>query len=585
MIAAFVSVRGDWAIASIGESLFVLDHNADSTPRAVDDEEATRLLREARRLAPVTVHDLESLRRHLAVRAERDELLHATLLMLDAERGPEVKRLAREEVIAHAASDQWPWVTGLLAAAPLPSTAVDRVKLPGGHPMADALARLRAHQPQIDLARKAFEALPATLFASESRDIVRARLVDQGVFAALSGLRSAAEDNPFKDTIERFARVLADTARGAAEPEVVLLGPPDLNAAWRVRPWRSVWLGTRWPQVMPACAAAAARPWSELVVMLADQGLQAGRPGVHSLQPACDQWLRLRHGSAYTTILNSIGSLRSNASDRVSALVDAARRNQWTEDTPSAQIIARLVSLAEGASESSLLRAWQVFVDAPELDPLGAARDAANRARDLGQSWLLESAIDDGLHRLEWGGGFGREVDWKAGSAQHADDLVQRFRSLVGVHALDRVFRAGGFLVAGTPAAGAATPGGWPKFLVLVNLDRCQGVDLHGHEAGLVGLLAQRLAGDIGSGVPIERCGWLAGRHLSQTLGLRGSALDALLARVLKRMQEQASSGAPNYFEASGDAVRLSPELACSPTVQPTKTDARTPFATGTAGS
>ena len=51
--------------------------------------------------------------------------------------------------------------------------------------------------------------------------------------------------------------------------------------------------------------------------------------------------------------------------------------------------------------------------------------------------------------------------------------------------------------------------------------------------------------------------------------GFSARKLEALLAGVLKRMREEASSGMADFFQASGDALRLSPDLACSPTGQP----------------
>lgn len=107
-----------------GERVGFLDVRQLDTPHYTDEHsDAAHMLSEASDLETATIADLSALRTHLILRKEREELLHAALILLNADRSPSLREQAAKALSMHRDPGEWPWVEGVLMSAPLPESA------------------------------------------------------------------------------------------------------------------------------------------------------------------------------------------------------------------------------------------------------------------------------------------------------------------------------------------------------------------------------------------------------------------------------------------------------------------------------
>lgn len=574
MISVLVSQSGGFAIASIDETLLLFRGKRGEVVERIDELTAASMLARCIDIEPVSALDIDAIRAHLALRGEREELLHATLIAIDTARTDDLRRSAMAFLDKHVESDQWTWIEGVLASSPFPNEVDVAWASNWVHPLAKILARLMQRRDQVRLVSAVWDALPEELFASEFRSHIRCKLVRQGVFGLLYTGDNHARTGPFRESLHHFSSAISALSAPTQNPSVasLYLSSPqtpmvglsqELQQIWSVAPWRAAWLGSEWQTTRARLACDAADVWSDPI----SRAMRSKVPisGNIRLATLYETWHEVRHLSAFTESLDLMVAL-TQGREVEGMLIDDVKQKLHLSSVPTSMRrylpskLGRFLKTVAGIDPDGLLKLTRAFFG------VGQSPDQKFQMlirKTLSSSDLLDiSRAHVFAHCMQLR--FDTTVPLNCRiNAEHAaatDSSMTQFKSMLELHALEETFSAGGFLVVNVSSGSAShAPRAYLR-TACVDLAGRRSFTFEGSRAMLLSILGERLVTDLKSGLPTERCGWIYFGELAASLRLPEEKVKETLEQMGRQVSEAKFSS--DALQTALDRARLNPAAA-----------------------
>ena len=551
----------------------------------LDEHTAARLMTGVMDLEAVSVHDRNALRKHLAIRADREELLSAALLLLDGTRSSRIRQKAASFLSSKPDSDQWKWVENVLLSTCAPESADPRGAAGFADDRKDFFNELSRIQRQISLVRTAWHALPHTVFGTDSREQANAKVVSKGVFHALITGKANDRRSPFSPAIEAYSRELFEVDSSIRGPSHYLAFAPlgtsqsaKRTSIWDIAPWRSAWLATEWVEIEAKLACDAASAW-QTTLARSEKKRTPFTEITSRLSSIFEGWDHVRNRSAISPTVDFIDQLTNKT-------VHEIRKNfllEWIgrsrEPSPSARSVLphhllSSLNAAEKIGEFEILSIVQAFFDADRfVDREAVAHHASglghgisadqDMARRRALAYCVQfdahSEMPMYCHDVETAGG-------RARSHLSGIDLgvwANIIRLSLSTFSLDQRFRKGGFVVViqSYSTSGRRSPQKNSRTM-LVNFNDRNSHSLGGVIATVVQRLQRRLIADLSSGLPASRCGWLPVRMLAKRVGVSNQSLTRKLNEFARDLSQSGFDS--NSVQVEAGQVRLNPDMVAS---------------------
>lgn len=577
MITSLISQSHGFAVAALGDALLVLRGKRGEIVESIDEAKAESLLAGCIDLEPIGAIDLDEIRNHLALRTEREDLLHATLIVIDSARTEGLRQSALAYLNESAASDQWYWIEGVLASSPFPEEVEVAWAKDWTHPLSEILTRLMRKRDHVKLVCAAWDALPEELFAPEHRSQVRCRLARQGVFRLLYTDDSHVRAGPFRITLDRFVNAVSTASASEKRNLAAPLHSSSLRAEasreaqlvariWDVAPWRVAWLGSGWPTTRVQLACDAAGRWSDPVAR-AIRGKPSPAEGMR-LTALYEAWHEVRHSSALTASIDLVSALSEGlvAARTAAEIVLPRHRSKLARFSARRYlplVLNRFLKTVADLDPSGLVELTRAFFGMTQL----ADEDTQLLARKLRSVHELADATRTHLFahcmQLEFDKTVPLDCSASAEDLPATVSAIGQFRSMLEVHALDQTFSAGGFML--VVVSGAHRPHSTRAGLLTACVDLAgrKISTFDGARAILLSTLRARLIADLTSGLPSERCGWVVLSELAASLQLGEESVRQALEQIARQVADAKFS--PEALQTTFDRARLNPAATATP--------------------
>lgn len=548
-----------------------------------------RAIQESSDLESLQVADLAALRTHLRIRQSREEMLHATLLLLDGTRPQHVRDLAAVSLSAPRQFDEWTWVEGVLLSSPLPASADPRGAANHETPHRKFFSDLTGLQTRVRALKTAWNALPSALFQAETREQLRVKAVRSGIFRSLILGTAKTAGNPLSIALWKYASALRRVdAMNLENVEVPLVEWLQNSSAaqtsdhviWQITPWKSAWCADEWTRLEWNFAREAAL---DVTGTLSHKHIRSNLARNSLEKRMHKSWKYIRFNSEISSSVDLISELVSRDYD-----IDLGRLTPHTKprnvsDTFQTRRLqgSGVVVLHYGAHaqsvESQLLSLVRACLDFDAVTPPRESSTAFDQqlvesSKSHYQAYsdriVLSSTklwpeasphseqdlVTHLLHRGHQQGGV------NSASMDNFFLLVSQLRRALSVYALDRVFKRDGCIVYTIPAIRSNSAYLNKRYAVLLNFGNQRSHIFEGYLAWLLSCLQERLVADLVSGVPRDSCGWTLAADLGAGLG-RG---EQTVWHGVEKLRRRASGAgfASETFQLHEGGIRLNPELA-----------------------
>lgn len=571
MITALISQSRGIAVFDDGTRLGLMDVRSLDTCRYDDQRRFAYLLANASDVEALEVSDLSALRRHLRLRREREELLHAALILLDSMRTNRLRAFAANTIRGSSNYSQWPWVENVLLSAPLPVEADPKTAAQLLPSHADFFEILPLVSKEVQTLRTSWFALPSHSFIGIPKEQLLGTMVRRGVLGPIILGARPSDCGPFSFALTRYSAILNATASGLIQqlkdemPSKSLVKMDRLHrlfgSIWTLSPWRTAWLASQWSNFE---ARAASRAVSHLHFghQLFSQSKLPMEAAIDSVR---QQWVAKRRYSYVAPYLNYIYRLTLAPPDLSLHQANLAA----TKAMQASDLITRFLSARDQdlflhgfeSSDPELAKLIVRFFDAsPEMHATdGSPDDVAKTTivdRQLGFSYSSMLIESKAISRLSpFGRASSASEDWQEGGS-----LAGKLAEILKVHALSKVLDKNGCIVhyrwhesAGEKAEGRAKA-------VLLNLENKRWCRVEGEQVVLLARLSERLIADLESDLPRAECGWSSMAKLVQLFGRDRDWVNGRIGYLRRRILASGLAGA--VIQKRGGDVRLNPELA-----------------------
>jgi hypothetical protein len=588
MILALISQVKGLAAFDDGKVVRFINASRISEISLDDGGYFSKSLSEAPDLESLEVEDVIGLRKHLQVRRNREELLHASLVLLESSWSKEVRRLAGKVLLEKHNPEDWTWVEGVLCSAPLPPSAdIDTamVLCPFHQNFFQEIRSAQEHVKKLDLA---WHALSESFFAHETRDQVHAKIVRRGAFRNLLRGGSGLNKNP-------FARVLNLSSNSVKSSDLSSIGNshrstvnslfPLESGIWDISLWRTACLASEWPVVQSkfSCRGASLISGSDWIRLFGNEHLEV------ELDNFYDSWGFIRNDSGLSKAVDVIYSIVDDSngshkyhfieyktispnhknSNNLGRYVGKRKGKQW--NGVEENLLEKLVSayFEPGAQgESAIQNKFPVSHDVAGKKYFWVTEDRSSWQK-LGEDLhiALNSANNRSSNDLFLNKAT-RYREWKhlTGGAD-LNQLVESVSDALSVYALDQIFNKKGFVVYVSYDNESSyniehfAPK-LPPYAVVLNPAMRTSRIFNGYIAILLMLLRNRLVADIKSGVPKSRCGWVDFYEISKKV----NANEAVVERNINELRSNVlNAGFPEEtVQQFSNVVRLNPDFAAA---------------------
>lgn len=555
----------------------------------LDEHTAARLMTGAMDLEAVSVYDRDALRKHLAIRADREDLLSAALLLLDGTRSPRLRQKAANFLSSKPDSDQWNWVENVLLSTSAPESADPDGAAGFADARKDFFIELSRVQRQISLVRTAWHALPHTVFGADSREQANAKVVGKGVFHALITGKANSRRSPFSPAIEAYSRELFEADSSNRESSHYLafgaLATPKQakrTSIWDISPWRSAWLATEWVEIEAKLACDAASAWQTTIASIAKR--RAPLTEIRGrLSRIFEGWDHVRNRSAISPTVDFIDQLTNKSAYEIRKNFLLEQIGRSKEPSTAARSVlphhfCSSLDAAEKVGEFEIRSIVQAFFDADKfVDRAAVAHQSSgfghgisadqDMARRRAVAYCVQfdrhSEMPMYCHDVEIASG--RATNHLAGIDLAIWENVIRLS--LSTFSLDQRFRKGGFVVIiqGYAPSGRKSPVKTSR-TILVNFNDRNSHSLGGVIATVVQRLQRRLIADLSSGLPASRCGWLPVKTLAKRVGVSSQSLTRKLNEFARDLSHSGFDS--NSLQVEAGQVRLNPDMVASSSME-----------------
>lgn len=560
MIRALISQSRGFAVFDDGSSLRFLESPDSHGEVELEEIEVAQKIAGVSDLESIECADLESLNTHLELRAVREKLLLATLVLIDSEHSDRAREISAEALDANDNEASYEWVEGVLLSAPLPPTA-DLAKATSLCPkLDDSLSRLLEVQPQVRKLKVAWDALPEKAFVGQSRQQALAVAVRNGVFRRLI-VRPDSSEGPFlapMDRIRAELRLEVDNAerrtRKKTKPRALKTsGKRAPEWLWKALPWQIAWRAAQWPVNSSSLAENEA---SRLIA--SSLGKPLDRPNISDVELSrlYRNWHATRHQPLTVQMIDALSRYESQSRDlllldhrNILRSIETDPLGLWRSRgalDPEVLVIDMMMPSLDESPKNWLAKEFLSrleFRDAGRVIWLGYSSGEARSAHDHVELFDATELIPKGSS------GPGRRRESKSSF----DRLYLRF---LETYSLAQVLSVHGCIICTDDQERRAAT----QHAVLVDPQRQRSLFLSGQLAWLITELSGGLRGDLSSGVPPVNSGW---RTLQQLARNRTSELQ-ITGHDVRVLQEQMSSAglSENVVEIRGGEIRLNPDMS-----------------------
>jgi hypothetical protein len=580
MIAALISQVKGLAVFDTDDCLCFV--SASQLGEILYDEQGfyEREVAEAPDLEAIEVEDLDSLRKHLAMRRSREELLHATLILLDTAWSRELRETAARTITQELSSEDFAWVQGVLSSVPLPESANPQEASLLCPEIGDFLVQLAELQCELKLLRTAWHALPDGMFQNESRDQVRAKVVRCGGFRNLLFGGVHLRKNPFVYSLARYKNYLRTECSNSQNLRSESHGQLLLNATrsqvWDVAPWRSACLASEWPRIESRLSCERASMWLSEFDLRQTLLRSSDEPDFVDIYSA---WNSLRYHSPISKAVDLVHALANQNQDSRATTWVVVEPKRWAAERAShhylgsgylhkesssgreAETLERVILAffcSDNVSSSGQRtgKVWALGSRQPEISPPGTTdrevltqqvHAAIDSLESFDHKALVYRPEHETLSAISAGGTLATWVD--------------RVIDVISVYALDRIFSQDGCVVWAPNDTGGVMQKTTP-YAALMNPRMRRSRVFDGYIALVLRVLQHRLVADLRSGLPRSRCGWVGIEQLAKDVARNGRSLEGDIDALRSDVSE---AGFPSEtLQQRSDGVRLNPEFAVS---------------------
>ena len=583
MISALISQVKGLAVFDDGEQLGILSVEKINNPRSGTEAECARIIHDAADLEVISVEDIDSLGKHLLLREDRENILQASLILLDKEHSLEIHSRAAEKLRDYAQNDQLAWVQAILLSTPLPIESDANGAAHHDTPLKEFFAQLSEVQGEVKTLEQAWLAIPEENFYNEEREILKVKVLRNYVFKNLIQGKSSTASSPFDPGLRCYAESLSRCKSVRSEDDkfascfwLDVNGEYESQSKqlWEVAPWRSSWLASEWPRLRKNLAHELAHTWLFSIKTPSETPPEQVRKDIS--QTLYFRWVENRYKSRVSATVDLIGRLvRTGESlSSVSHIGQSGFRELY-----SAKVGPYFLSSERSKSspsryddsdhfEKAVIEFFGIPTLAKDIHDHPTSAFDSTRPK-LNKSWLHAKVNASSAQKLidhqsplrlsgELADFYNSDSPSNHRNELDAEELVEPLKLAIGLHSLDQVFeKDGGVMQILQIKAQADSP--LENHAIFINFEKRHSQIYGGHLATVLDFLQKRLAADVRSGLPSERCGWIYDTDLAETLNEVSEVLASSIEN-LRRMTADAGFST-DTLQKNAVGVRLNPEL------------------------